>query len=366
MGADPEHRMREALMLFIKENREKVTTIAAPFLRKKKLSLDEYIAFMSIPGNRGDEPALHLLAVMSQIHYCVITKTKIYYSHPSFNSPSDVNIALVYLGNCIFQDTTTLAKICPPPSYINVRETFPGDFTPFTHRELGLRNRQKRWRQDQLDAQECPDPQDAQECPDPQDTQEKHKSPPCQTSPHKKGKNKKKVKVVHSKEYKIRWPKKRPVVKKCSLCSESFDLQLELNLHTKSVHKFRFMCSSRQCGKTFGSLESLKKHRLRHGEMKYLCQDFVVRISHLLQIWLAMQASTWTTSHLGATSVESASNGGQAANYTLMKNIRRKVLVMNSKHFCIYFFSWYKLFNTKFLVFASVYVCPGIFSFTLC
>ena len=131
-GAAPEHRMREALMLFIKETREKVATIAAPFLRKKKLSLDEYIAFMSIPGNRGDELALHLLAVMSQIHYCVITKTKIYYSHPSFNSPSDVNIALVYLGNSIFQDTTTLAKKCPPPPYINVHETFPGHFTPFT------------------------------------------------------------------------------------------------------------------------------------------------------------------------------------------------------------------------------------------
>ena len=32
------------------------------------------------------------------------------------------------------------------------------------------------------------------------------------------------------------------------------------------------MCSSRQCGKTFGSLESFKKHQLRHGQMKYLCQ----------------------------------------------------------------------------------------------
>ena len=38
------------------------------------------------------------------------------------------------------------------------------------------------------------------------------------------------------------------------------------------MHKYKFLCSSRQCGKTFGSLESLKKHRLRHGEMKYLCQ----------------------------------------------------------------------------------------------
>ena len=31
-GAALEHNMREALILFIKENRDKVTTIAAPFL----------------------------------------------------------------------------------------------------------------------------------------------------------------------------------------------------------------------------------------------------------------------------------------------------------------------------------------------
>ena len=110
-GAAPEHNMREALILFIKENRDKVTTIAAPFLKKKKLSLDKYIAFMSTPGNWGDELALHLLAIMSQIHYCVITKTKIYDSYPdTFHSPSVVHTALVYLGNSIFLDTMTLAK----------------------------------------------------------------------------------------------------------------------------------------------------------------------------------------------------------------------------------------------------------------
>ena len=110
-GADPEHNMRESLMLFIKENREKVTTIAPPFLKKKKLSLDEYIKFMSTPGNQGDELAIHLLAIMSQTHYCIITKTNIYYSHPNaFPSPSAVHITLVYLGNSIFWDTMTPAK----------------------------------------------------------------------------------------------------------------------------------------------------------------------------------------------------------------------------------------------------------------
>ena len=89
---------------------------------------------MSIPGNWGNELALHLLAIMSEIHYCVITKTKIHYSHLDvFHSPSAVHIALVYSGNSIFRDTTTAAKKCPPPPYINLHEPLPGDLTPENH-----------------------------------------------------------------------------------------------------------------------------------------------------------------------------------------------------------------------------------------
>ena len=69
-------------MLFIKENREIVSTIAALFLKKKKLSLDEYIQFMSTSGNRGDELSIHLLAIMNQIHYCIIMKTNIFLQPP--------------------------------------------------------------------------------------------------------------------------------------------------------------------------------------------------------------------------------------------------------------------------------------------
>ena len=80
-GAGPEHNMRQALILFMKENIEKVEQIAEPFLSKKKLTLDAYIAFMEKPGHWGDELALHLLAVMNQIYYCIIMKTKVFYSH---------------------------------------------------------------------------------------------------------------------------------------------------------------------------------------------------------------------------------------------------------------------------------------------
>ena len=64
-------------LFFMKENTEKVEKIAEPFLIKKKLTLDAYITFMEKPGHRGDELALHLLAVMNQIHYCIIMKTKV-------------------------------------------------------------------------------------------------------------------------------------------------------------------------------------------------------------------------------------------------------------------------------------------------
>ena len=128
--AKPQHNMHQALILFMKENTDKVERIAQTFLSKKKLTLDAYIAFMEQPGHWGDELALHLLAVMNQIHYCIIMKTQVFYSHLSFSSPSDVHIKLVYLGNSIFRDTTTLAKKCPPPPHIDFNQPLPQDTTP--------------------------------------------------------------------------------------------------------------------------------------------------------------------------------------------------------------------------------------------
>ena len=84
----------------------------------------------------------HTATIMSQIHYCVITKTEIYYNHPdAFHSPSAVHIALVYLGNSIFWDTMTLARKCPAPPYINLCEPLPGDLTP---REACVKSREQR------------------------------------------------------------------------------------------------------------------------------------------------------------------------------------------------------------------------------
>ena len=87
--------MHQTLIFFIKENAEKVKQIAEPFLSKTKLTLDAYVTFMEKPGHHGDELALHLLAVMDRIHYCIFMKTKVYYSHPTaFPSPSAMHISL--------------------------------------------------------------------------------------------------------------------------------------------------------------------------------------------------------------------------------------------------------------------------------
>ena len=60
-------------------------------------------------------------------------------------------------------------------------------------------------------------------------------------------------------------------MRKCSLCSESFTSQKELNDHVAAVHNYKFLCSDRKCGKAFRSSESLRKHKICHRNMKFLC-----------------------------------------------------------------------------------------------
>ena len=62
-GVSTEGNMWEALVLFIWENLPKVQEISEHFLRRKGIAWDEYIQYISVPGNRGDELVLHLLCI---------------------------------------------------------------------------------------------------------------------------------------------------------------------------------------------------------------------------------------------------------------------------------------------------------------
>ena len=83
-------------------------------------------------------------------------------------------------------------------------------------------------------------------------------------------KNTPKIKVYKTKEYKIHH-KKWEVVKKCTLCKQTFTSQKDLNVHTQDFHNYKFMCKHQKCGKIFSSESSLKKHELHHSKMKFKC-----------------------------------------------------------------------------------------------
>ena len=97
-GTEPEHNMHELLILFIRTNFEEVDKITRSFPRQKGLTLHHYLECTEKPGNRGDQLAVHLLAMMQGVHYCIITKNNIYYSTPNvMPSPSAVHITFIYL-----------------------------------------------------------------------------------------------------------------------------------------------------------------------------------------------------------------------------------------------------------------------------
>ena len=269
-GAEPEHNMHESLVLFIKTNYEEVNKITRSFLRWKSLTLDNYLEYIEKPGNRGDELSVDLLAMMQVIHYCIITKNNIYYSMPNaMPNPSAVHMTLVYLGNKVFRDTTVSKKGPPKIQFKQEMPTSSHTQPPPTPREEWKRKRDKRKAAEALDAQESTDSETdvyAQESHEESEKEKEDKSPlPIQKNVRKG------LGVVKSKEYKIWRPKNREVIRKCSLCSEKFSSQKELNDHIAAHHNYKFLCSDRKCDKAFGSLESLKKHQLHHRDMKFLC-----------------------------------------------------------------------------------------------
>ena len=81
------------------------------FLTRKGLTLEDYLDFMSVPGNHGDEMSLYLAARMCSKQVVVITKNDISYTgkldndEEAFISLDDFDLVLVYLGKNVFRAT---------------------------------------------------------------------------------------------------------------------------------------------------------------------------------------------------------------------------------------------------------------------
>ena len=90
---------------------EAVKYVGKTFLSGKGQTLDNYIAYMKEPGNKGDELSLHLCTGMCQKQVAVVTKTNVYYTGKLNNSCddfiqiSDCDMVLVYLGKGVFHGT---------------------------------------------------------------------------------------------------------------------------------------------------------------------------------------------------------------------------------------------------------------------
>ena len=197
---------------------------------------------------------------MQGIHYCIITKTQIHYSHPTaFPSPSTVHLTLVYLGNKFFWDMTTKAIKSPPPPHIQFNEPLPGNMTSRAA-HLKNRNEQKEKNSDSESTQESESKKDSGS-----NTESGSSEYDQEFQEQESHKRKCKVTVIKTKEYKIPRHKKLTASKKCVLCFQKFPSQKELNDHTSIDHnEYKYMCKYHKCGKTFVSDSGLKRHNCQH------------------------------------------------------------------------------------------------------
>ena len=88
-----------------------VKYVGKTFLSGKGQTLEDYIAHMKEPGNKGDELSLHLCAHMCQKQVAVVTKTIVYYTGKLNNSCddfiqiSDCDMVPVYFSKGAFRGT---------------------------------------------------------------------------------------------------------------------------------------------------------------------------------------------------------------------------------------------------------------------
>ena len=77
----------------------------------------DYLHFIRVLGNKGDELAVHILACMTNLKVVVVTKTR-FWSTVMDCDPLSADVVLVYLGKSTFRDTVPIpipTKTLPIP-----------------------------------------------------------------------------------------------------------------------------------------------------------------------------------------------------------------------------------------------------------
>ena len=107
--------MQATMVEYIEKEAEAVTSVAGDFLKRKGQTLADYLHFIRVLGNKGDELAIHILACMTNLKVVVVTKTG-FWSTVMDCDPLSADAVLVYLGKSTFRDTVPIpTKTLPIP-----------------------------------------------------------------------------------------------------------------------------------------------------------------------------------------------------------------------------------------------------------
>ena len=90
--------MRVTMADCIENHSEGIKIIASDFLKHKSQTLEDYLDFIRVPGNKGDELAVYLLACMANLKVVVMTKTG-FWSTVMDCDPFSADVVLVNMAN---------------------------------------------------------------------------------------------------------------------------------------------------------------------------------------------------------------------------------------------------------------------------
>ena len=98
----------------VKESRRQgINIVAGEYLQQKGQTLDDYVEFIKVPGHKGDELSVHLLACMTNFKVIIMMKTG-YWSTVDDCDILSADIVLVYLRKSMFRNTVPIPTKPPP------------------------------------------------------------------------------------------------------------------------------------------------------------------------------------------------------------------------------------------------------------
>ena len=73
--------MQSTMADYMEKHSDGIKIIAGDFLKHKGQTMEDYLEFIRVPGHKGDELSVHILACMTNVKVVVVTKTGFWSNH---------------------------------------------------------------------------------------------------------------------------------------------------------------------------------------------------------------------------------------------------------------------------------------------